>query len=206
MLFCAATRSVGFRAARAAAGSVRPAAIVVPAQLAKPSAYAGFSARASMATYRLAAADVIAPPTDPVESAKREAARRAVDDYVRSGMAIGVGSGSTIVYAIQRLAERAQGEEGLRVRCVPTSFQARQVRPPPPARFCAAERRIRSLVARLRAVRAPASRLARPAAAPAPTPPARASFARTRACRWQTCPSAPSWTSPSTARTRWTPP
>ncbi len=76
----------------------------------------------------MTAADVIALPTTPVEQAKRLAARTAVDEYVKSGMDVGVGSGSTIVYGIQRLAERAQGAEGLRVRCVPTSFQSRQVR------------------------------------------------------------------------------
>ena len=72
--------------------------------------------------------DLIAAPTTPVEQAKRLAARTAVDEYVRSGMAIGVGSGSTIVYGIQRLAERVHGAEQLVVRCVPTSFQSRQVR------------------------------------------------------------------------------
>lgn len=71
--------------------------------------------------------DVIAEPSSPVEKAKKIAARRAVDEYVKAGMAaIGVGSGSTIVYAIQRLAERKR-DEGLDVRCVPTSFQSKQV-------------------------------------------------------------------------------
>lgn len=75
------------------------------------------------------ACDLLPAPTTLQESAKRAAARRAVDEHVRTGMAIGVGSGSTIVYAIQRLAERAQdANEALSVRCVPTSFQARQVR------------------------------------------------------------------------------
>ena len=66
--------------------------------------------------------------SDAVESAKRIAARRAVDDYVREGMRVGVGSGSTIVYAVERLGERARSAEALRVVCVPTSFQARSVR------------------------------------------------------------------------------
>ncbi|KAA0202296.1 hypothetical protein HAZT_HAZT011404 [Hyalella azteca] len=39
---------------------------------------------------------------------------------------IGIGSGSTVVYAVQRLAERVKSE-GLKVVCVPTSFQARQL-------------------------------------------------------------------------------
>ena len=67
-------------------------------------------------------------PTTPDEIGKRSAARSAVDEYVTSGMSVGVGSGSTIVYGIQRLAERVWGEEGLKIRCVPTSFQTREVR------------------------------------------------------------------------------
>lgn len=62
----------------------------------------------------------------PIEAAKRLAARTAVDDYVKDGFKIGVGSGSTIVYAVERLAERAK-EEGLRIECVPTSFQSEQL-------------------------------------------------------------------------------
>ncbi len=83
---------------------------------------------ATRAPPALSAAAVAPPPTTPEEAGKRDAARRAVDAHVRAGMAVGVGSGSTIVYAIQRLAERAWGDEALAVRCVPTSFQSRQVR------------------------------------------------------------------------------
>lgn len=39
---------------------------------------------------------------------------------------VGIGSGSTIVYAVKRLAQRVQ-EECLQLRCIPTSFQARQL-------------------------------------------------------------------------------
>jgi len=62
-----------------------------------------------------------------VEEAKRLAARAAVDNHVDSSVrVVGVGSGSTIVYAVQRLEERAK-QEGLDFVCVPTSFQARQL-------------------------------------------------------------------------------
>ncbi|XP_014211333.1 ribose-5-phosphate isomerase [Copidosoma floridanum] len=61
-----------------------------------------------------------------LESAKKVAAHRAVDEYVKDNNVIGIGSGSTIVYAVQRLAERVK-EENLNVVCVPTSFQARQL-------------------------------------------------------------------------------
>jgi ribose 5-phosphate isomerase A len=51
-----------------------------------------------------------------VEAAKALAGRTAVDNHVTAETrVIGVGSGSTIVYAMQRLAERAR-EEGLRLR------------------------------------------------------------------------------------------
>ena len=76
---------------------------------------------------RLSPSQVAPLPSSPVELAKRLAARRAVDDHVRGGMLLGVGSGSTIVYAIQRLAELAAGEPPLRVTCVPTSFQSRNL-------------------------------------------------------------------------------
>lgn len=61
-----------------------------------------------------------------IESAKRAAARLAVDTHVKSGMVVGVGSGSTVVYAAERLGERAR-EEGLQLICLPTSFQALQL-------------------------------------------------------------------------------
>ncbi|KAG7248137.1 hypothetical protein CRUP_009294, partial [Coryphaenoides rupestris] len=43
-----------------------------------------------------------------------------------NNQAVGVGSGSTIVYAVDRLAERVR-QEKLNIVCVPTSFQARQL-------------------------------------------------------------------------------
>ncbi|EFN84428.1 Ribose-5-phosphate isomerase, partial [Harpegnathos saltator] len=39
---------------------------------------------------------------------------------------IGIGSGSTVIYAVHRLVERVK-TEGLNVVCIPTSFQARQL-------------------------------------------------------------------------------
>nr|CAG4647259.1 EOG090X0ACL [Megafenestra aurita]SVE92544.1 EOG090X0ACL [Megafenestra aurita] len=62
---------------------------------------------------------------NPVENAKRLAAFKAVDNHVVNGV-IGIGSGSTVVYAVERLAQRVR-EEGLEVICVPSSFQAKQL-------------------------------------------------------------------------------
>ncbi|XP_014236257.1 ribose-5-phosphate isomerase [Trichogramma pretiosum] len=61
-----------------------------------------------------------------VEASKKIAAYRAVNEYVKDNTVIGIGSGSTIVYAVHRLAKRVQ-DENLDVVCVPTSFQARQL-------------------------------------------------------------------------------
>jgi ribose 5-phosphate isomerase A len=52
---------------------------------------------------------------DPKEVAGRKAA-----ELVRDGMRLGLGTGSTVHFAIVRLAERIR-EQGLAVRCVPTS-------------------------------------------------------------------------------------
>ena len=75
---------------------------------------------------RLLAREVVSEPTTSIERAKKAAAYQAVDEFVSSGMIVGVGSGSTIVYGIQRLAERVQNEH-LEIVCVPTSFQSRNV-------------------------------------------------------------------------------
>ena len=50
--------------------------------------------------------------TDLVETGKRLAAFAAVDDNVRAEMVVGVGSGSTIAYSVQRLAEKVR--EGMK--------------------------------------------------------------------------------------------
>ena len=63
----------------------------------------------------------------PIEASKRLAAIQSVDNHVTAGAVVGIGSGSTIVYAVQRLAQRVKEEGLLDIRCIPTSFQARQL-------------------------------------------------------------------------------
>ncbi|TPX41593.1 ribose-5-phosphate isomerase [Synchytrium endobioticum] len=63
-----------------------------------------------------------------INEAKKVASCAAIDAHVTpETKVIGIGSGSTIVYCVERLQSRvAQG--GLNVRaCIPTSFQARQL-------------------------------------------------------------------------------
>lgn len=70
---------------------------------------------------------VIAREMSTIEAAKNLAGRAAVDNHISADTrVVGIGSGSTIVYAVSRLAERVK-QEGLVIRCVPTSFQARQL-------------------------------------------------------------------------------
>ncbi|KAI4495788.1 hypothetical protein M0802_008411 [Mischocyttarus mexicanus] len=68
----------------------------------------------------------ITPKMGPLETAKKIAAYKAIDEYVKDNSVIGIGSGSTIIHAVHRLAERVR-EEKLNVVCIPTSYQARQL-------------------------------------------------------------------------------
>nr|MDO8119090.1 ribose-5-phosphate isomerase RpiA [Candidatus Sigynarchaeota archaeon] len=59
-----------------------------------------------------------------IESAKRAVGRLAVDDYVSSGMKVGIGSGSTIEYSIERLGEKLKEGSLKDIVAVCTSFQS----------------------------------------------------------------------------------
>lgn len=61
------------------------------------------------------------------EVGKKAAAIRAIDNHVSSGNLVGIGSGSTIVYAVDHLAQLVQKGTLTDIKCVPTSFQARQL-------------------------------------------------------------------------------
>lgn len=61
-----------------------------------------------------------------LEEAKKLAADAAVDEFIKSGMKVGIGSGSTIVYVVKRIKERIESEK-LDIICIPTSFQSEQL-------------------------------------------------------------------------------
>jgi hypothetical protein len=63
---------------------------------------------------------------DPYANGKRAAAIASVNEFCSRDMVVGVGSGSTIVFAVERLAERAR-KEGLSFTCIPSSFQAKSL-------------------------------------------------------------------------------
>ncbi|MFW9999256.1 MAG: ribose 5-phosphate isomerase A [Candidatus Hodarchaeota archaeon] len=61
-----------------------------------------------------------------IELGKKKAAIKAVEENVKKNMIIGIGSGSTIVYAVKRLGELNK-EKKLNLKCIPSSFQAYQL-------------------------------------------------------------------------------
>ncbi|MDR1954989.1 MAG: hypothetical protein LBP82_03440, partial [Candidatus Methanoplasma sp.] len=50
---------------------------------------------------------------------KKIVAERAVNDYVKDGMTVGLGTGTTSEYAVRRIAELIK--EGFKLKCVATS-------------------------------------------------------------------------------------
>ena len=61
-----------------------------------------------------------------IELGKKNAAFRAVEENVKKNMILGIGSGSTVVYAVKRIAEINQNND-LNLKCIPTSFQSHQL-------------------------------------------------------------------------------
>ena len=61
-----------------------------------------------------------------IELGKKNAAYRAVEENVKKDMILGIGSGSTVVYAVEAIRE-IDKKNNLNLKCVPTSFQSRQL-------------------------------------------------------------------------------
>ncbi|MHA2306929.1 MAG: ribose-5-phosphate isomerase A, partial [Candidatus Hodarchaeales archaeon] len=57
-----------------------------------------------------------------IELSKKLAAEQAVKENVEENMILGIGSGSTIVYAVNKITEMK-----INVQCIPTSFQSYQL-------------------------------------------------------------------------------
>ncbi|ODV61320.1 ribose-5-phosphate isomerase RKI1 [Ascoidea rubescens DSM 1968] len=65
------------------------------------------------------------PLADPLEQAKRAAAYMAVDQNVpKDAKFVGIGSGSTVVYAAERIGQLPNKDQFI---CIPTSFQSKQL-------------------------------------------------------------------------------
>ncbi|NVM16883.1 MAG: ribose 5-phosphate isomerase A [Candidatus Lokiarchaeota archaeon] len=61
-----------------------------------------------------------------IELGKKNAAFTAVEENVKKNMILGIGSGSTVVYAVEAIAEINQNNN-LNLKCIPTSFQSHQL-------------------------------------------------------------------------------
>lgn len=61
-----------------------------------------------------------------IEKSKEKAAIRAIEENIQNNMKIGIGSGSTVVYAVKRLGELVK-ENNWNVICIPTSYQVEQL-------------------------------------------------------------------------------
>lgn len=61
-----------------------------------------------------------------IEIGKKNAAIKAVEENIRKDMIVGIGSGSTVVYAVERLSE-INKEKSMNLKCIPSSYQAYQL-------------------------------------------------------------------------------
>ncbi|TET56471.1 MAG: ribose 5-phosphate isomerase A [Promethearchaeota archaeon] len=61
-----------------------------------------------------------------IELGKKNAAIKAVEENIKKNMIVGIGSGSTVVYAVERLGE-INKEKAMNIKCIPSSFQAYQL-------------------------------------------------------------------------------
>ncbi len=57
-----------------------------------------------------------------IQACKRRAGRHAADEFLRSGMTIGLGTGSTAIFATRRIAERLQDGSLHDIAALPTSI------------------------------------------------------------------------------------
>lgn len=51
---------------------------------------------------------------------------KAVDDYVRSNMIVGLGTGSTAYYAVERVGQKLKSGELTNIICIPTSERTKE--------------------------------------------------------------------------------
>ncbi|MFX1498830.1 MAG: ribose 5-phosphate isomerase A [Promethearchaeota archaeon] len=61
-----------------------------------------------------------------IEEGKKKAAIKAVRENIKKDMIVGIGSGSTVVYALKEIAEINKSEH-LNLKCIPSSFQSSQL-------------------------------------------------------------------------------
>lgn len=60
------------------------------------------------------------------EELKKQVGYKAVDDYVKSGMVVGLGTGSTAYYAVERVGEKLKSGELKDILAIPTSIRTKE--------------------------------------------------------------------------------
>merc|ERR550537_1880302 len=80
--------------------------------------------RSSTVTYAATAERV--PVNSPQDELKRQVGYKAVDDYVKSGTVIGLGTGSTAAFAVERVGDKLASGELKDILAVPTSERTKE--------------------------------------------------------------------------------
>merc|ERR1712176_737486 len=60
------------------------------------------------------------------EELKKQVGYKAVDDFVKSGQVVGLGTGSTAYYAVERVGEKLKSGELENIVCIPTSIRTKE--------------------------------------------------------------------------------
>lgn len=81
--------------------------------------------RSAVLSAHVGEGEVLKKPT-PAPSAKQVAGYRAVDEHVRSGMLVGLGTGSTAYFAVERVGQKVASGELKDIVCVATSERTRE--------------------------------------------------------------------------------
>jgi ribose 5-phosphate isomerase A len=106
---------------------------VSPATLTRPEAATSALRRSLFVAARRSRAAAATPPVRAmrpraaasVEELKKATGYKSVDDYVTSGMVVGLGTGSTAYYAVERLGAKLKSGELRDVVAIPTSIRTR---------------------------------------------------------------------------------
>jgi ribose 5-phosphate isomerase A len=65
-------------------------------------------------------------PTSTQEELKKRVGYKAIDDYVSSGQIVGLGTGSTAKYAVERLGQKLRSGELKDILAIPTSVRTKE--------------------------------------------------------------------------------
>ena len=73
-----------------------------------------------------AAADAAADTASGADALKKMVGYKAVDDYVKSGMVVGLGTGSTAAFAVERVGMLLKSGELKDIVAIPTSIRTKE--------------------------------------------------------------------------------